>query len=118
MVVTFPLVFFLSNVKAYYGIFLSVKLLGPIWRLLTLSCPLAVCLCLKKKERYNFFFSFLCFFLYEAALSKSLNVLSIIRPRHTLISPLSDIMYERSLRLQFTPVSLSLLQHISIHCAG
>lgn len=39
-----------------------------------------------------------------SALSKSLNVLRITKARHTLICLLSDIMYERSLRLQFTPI--------------
>lgn len=45
-------------------------------------------------------------------------MLSITRSRNTLISLLPDAVYERSLRLQFTPAALSLLQYSSILYAG
>lgn len=65
------------------------------------------------------FFPFsLLYFLNKAVSSETLNVLSITRPRHTLISLLCTLCMNVPPELQLAPTLLSLLQHIGIHCAS
>lgn len=59
----------------------------------------------KKKKRERELILVSLFYFVKAVPSESVNVLSITRARHTLISLLSDIMYERSLEAAVTPAS-------------